>query len=227
MWVWEGGPETRLRIRGYIPRMGHGDITRVVNGLGAEVEREALSREIYEQLRVCVRSVLAGENPAGTGVHAGQDLTLVVHECWLKLQGTPSWDSRAHYFGAASRATRQILIDMARKRKRTPHGLSYHEGSEPPDRDQVMDPDLSDALDRVGTALEGLEAIAPRAARVASFRLFGNLSPQLIAQEEGVSVRTIERDWEFARPWLASRLSVRIVNNATARFLSQPDRSDA
>tara|TARA_R110002096_G_scaffold173781_9_gene349045 strand:- start:260171 stop:260794 length:624 start_codon:yes stop_codon:yes gene_type:complete len=207
--------------------MESGDITRVVNGLGGDDEREALSDEIYEHLRICVRSVLTKESSSGRGPNVKQDLTVVVHECWLKLQSTANWENRAHYFGAASRATRQILIDMARKRTRAPRVFSYHDNAELQDDSVGMDLDLSSTLDRVGTVLEDLESIAPRAARIASYRLFGDLPTSMIAEEEGISQRMVQRDWKFAQAWLASRLTLSDILCQTASILSPLTNSNA
>lgn len=186
--------------------MRRGDITQVINGHASGPDADVTMSEIYHQLRHCVAGILAGECRNGPGPHAGQDLTMVVHECWLKLQRTPHWDNRAHFFGAASRATRQILIDMARSRKRRPAPRVYLDGIDHGQSPTTTQSDMAETAARVDAALNGLAEIAPRAARIGGYRLFGDLPSEMIAEIEGVDVRTVQRDWKFARAWLASRL---------------------
>ena len=186
--------------------MQRGSITQVINGHAQGQQSDSAMDAVYTELRACVRGILAREGGSCAGPHGKQDLTMVVHECWLKLQRTPHWDNRAHFFGAASRATRQVLIDMARTRQRRPADRSYNDGLESGLSDATTTRNITDTAREIDAALNALGKHAPRAARVGGYRLFGDLSTEMIAEIEGVTPRTVQRDWNFARAWLASRL---------------------
>lgn len=207
--------------------MGHGSITRVINGDSDEPHSEEISGAIYEELRACVRGVLARENRWGTGPQVNQDLTMVVHECWLKLQRTSHWDSRAHFFGAASRATRQILVDMARSRQRRPQTFSYNEDLQPGHTQNIRQRYVSSTAAEIDAALNTLAEHAPRAARIGGYRLFGDLSTEMIAEIEGVTTRTVQRDWLFARAWLVSRLGDKSDDANPLKFVSDSNAENA
>lgn len=181
-----------------------GEVTECVNGR----EPREWAR-VYGELRVVGAAVLRGERGADRG-----DLTGVVHEAWLKLSASPprgGWESRAHFFGAASRAMRQALVERARKRgalkrggRELPLDESAAEGAMAEGADESWD-----ALRRaaeVDAALNRLERIEPRWAAVAEMKLFGNLPTGMIAERLGVTARTVERDWERASAWLRERM---------------------
>jgi RNA polymerase sigma factor (TIGR02999 family) len=139
-------------------------------------------------------------------------LTCLVQDVWLKLERGGHWESRAHFLGAVARAARQVLIDQARKRQRRhasmPMGhLDNQDGHA--DRARLTDGQAHHllAVERLlhELAAEGSPG-CERAARVAGLRLFGGLPSDIIARTEGVSTRTVERDWLYARAWLASAL---------------------
>ena len=152
---------------------------------------------VYRELRAMAHRHLLGEREANT-----LDTTALVHEAYLKLvdQSWASAASRAYFFGAASRAMRQILVDHARLQMRKKRG-----GRERPvaleEHHLVVDELAADLLD-LDQALTRLGAIAPRAARVVECRFFGGLSVEETAAVLDVSVRTVKRDWIAARAWL-------------------------
>lgn len=152
---------------------------------------------VYDELRAMARRHLRGERDALT-----LDTAALVHEAYFKLvdQTWTSAESRAYFFGAASRAMRQILIDHARLRTRRKRG-----GRQRPIRleehHRVVDALAVDLLD-LDDALQRLAGSQPRAARVIEYRFFGGLSVEETAEALQVSVRTIKRDWILARAWL-------------------------
>lgn len=177
------------------------DLTRHINRDVAPDAADLAETLRTEAIRAAVRPVLARE-PGG--LRGGVDrphLTVVVQEVWLKLERGGPWKSRAEFLAAASRAARQFLIDEARRRKRRP-------------RVQPLPDELSGGLPpaeavealALGDLLEELSTVDPAAARVASFKIFGGLATAVIAEVEGVSGRTVERHWHFARAWLADRI---------------------
>ena len=129
----------------------------------------------------------------------------LVGEVWLRLTVARErgFESRAHFFGVAARAMRQILVDHARRkgaRKRTAAGerltLSEATADDQPDLDVL-------ALDE---ALAELSELDERKSRILELRFFGSLSNPEIAETLGVSLRTVEGDWYAARAWLRNRL---------------------
>lgn len=183
---------------------GHERLTDHFNrvGVGDPGERVRLAA-----IRERVAQVLAKEAGGLRGMVDGAierpQLTCLVQDVWLKLERAGTWDSRAHFLAAVARAAREVLIDQARKRnlrgERRP--LEAHEASdlEIPTAQAERLLHLEALLGEL--AAEG--ASGERAARVAGLRLFGGLSCSTIAEVEGVSTRTIERDWRYAQAWLA------------------------
>jgi RNA polymerase sigma factor (TIGR02999 family) len=157
---------------------------------------------VYEELRRLARRRLAHEAP-------GQTLqpTALVHEVYLRLIGDKkdvSWDSRGRFFSAAAQAMRRILIENARRKHRfkrcvnlTRRSLEEAELLAPQPREDVL------ALDE---ALTELAATDRAAAELVQLRYFGGLSSSEAAQVLGVSKRTAERLWTFARAWLRDRV---------------------
>jgi RNA polymerase sigma factor (TIGR02999 family) len=153
---------------------------------------------VYAELRR-LAAVLTGQ------LRPGQTLqpTALVHEAYLRLvRGQdPGWQGRRHFFGAAARAMREILIEQARRkasRKRGGGGqrVELAEGVariEPP-ADDLM------ALDE---AIGQLQAEEPRLAEIVRLRYYSGLTAEVV----GESARTVYRDWRRARAWLARRLS--------------------
>src|SRR5262245_36100426 len=138
----------------------------------------------------------------------GQTLTptALVHEAYLKLVGDqdPGWEGRRHFFGAAARAMRQILVEQARRkgsRKRGGDGrrLELTEGL------AVIEPPADDVL-ALDEAIRGLQAEDPRLAEIVELRYYTGLSVEETAGVVGLSVSTVTREWRFARAWLAGRL---------------------
>lgn len=177
------------------------DLTRLLRD-AANGDADAGARlvpVVYEQLRAMARAQLRGDR-------ATLEPTALVHEAWLRLGGThanaSSWDHRGHFFAAAARAMRRILVDRARARqamkRRTPCTRDLG-----PIADDGGDPDL--LLD-VDAALARLEAEHPREARVVLLRYFGGLEVREVAAALGVSVGTVERDWRLARARLQREL---------------------
>jgi RNA polymerase sigma factor (TIGR02999 family) len=151
---------------------------------------------VYEELKRMAHRHLRGD-----GVAATLSTTELVHEAWLKLAqggGTQSdWESRAHFFGAASRAMRQVLVDFARRRNATKRGglndlvsLGSHDAAIQVELDEIL---------TVDAALEELERVDPRLRAVVELRFFAGLAPDEIARLLGRSTRTVERDWLKAR----------------------------
>jgi RNA polymerase sigma factor (TIGR02999 family) len=156
---------------------------------------------VYKELRRLAAKKLAMERPGQT-----LDATALVHEAYLRLVGeTPAraWNGRGHFFAAAAEAMRRILIEKARRKQRLRHGgdrkrrpLEKHLATEAAD-DQLLA--IDEALDRLAQEEEA-------AAEVVKLRYFAGLSIAEAAEALGISVRTANRHWAFARAWLYKQL---------------------
>ena len=128
--------------------------------------------------------------------------TELVHEAYLRLGDTSGVTARgrAYFFGAAAQAMRRIIVDHARRRGRHKRGG----GERPITLDEALvlaDGVEADVLD-IEDGLQQLATIAERPARVVECRFYGGLSVDDIAVALGVTPRTVNRDWQFARAWL-------------------------
>ncbi|HEX6134234.1 MAG TPA: sigma-70 family RNA polymerase sigma factor [Longimicrobiales bacterium] len=183
---------------------GQGDITELLHAHAAG-DRDALDLllpQVYEELRRIAGARLRRERPDHT-LHA----TEVVHEAFMKLVPLErvDWKDRAHFFAIASRAMRNVLIDHALRRgaaKRGGGAVAVPLEAVPLSVERPVD-DLI-ALSR---ALDALERIDERQARVVECRFFGGLEIDETAEALGISPATVSRDWAFARAWLHRAMS--------------------
>lgn len=152
---------------------------------------------VYDELRRHAAVRMAHEPP-------GQTLqpTALVHEAWLRLTKDDAqvWQNRAHFFGAAAEAMRRILIENARRKARLKRGG----GQQRLDLDDLelagATPDEKILL--IDEALERLQTEDPEKAKVVLLKFFGGRSNQEVAEMLGVSERTVERHWAYAKVWL-------------------------
>ncbi len=155
---------------------------------------------------------LRGAAPPGRGADQpappGQTLqpTALVHEAYLRLVGNqdPGWEGRRHFFGAAARAMREILIEQARRKGSRKHGggarrVELSEGL------ALIEPPADDLL-ALDEAIQQLQAEQPHLAEVVLLRYYTGLSVEETADVVGRSASTVTRDWRFARAWLAGRV---------------------
>jgi RNA polymerase sigma-70 factor, ECF subfamily len=156
---------------------------------------------VYGELRQMARRHLAAERDNHT-----LSPTALIHEAYLKLvdQTWASAEGRGYFFGAVSRAMRQILVDHARRRMRTKRG-GQDQAISLEEHHLVVDEFDADLL-AVDQALRELEGIEPRVARVVEYRFFGGLSVEETAEALGTSERTVKRDWTLAKAWLHRKL---------------------
>lgn len=159
---------------------------------------------VYEELRRMARAQLAGDALAVT-----IQPTVLVHEAYLRLvgDGDVAWNNRAHFFGAAARAMRNILVDQARRKAgpKAGGGLKREDLAAAEDQTPVIAAPIDDML-ALDDALSEFEKLDSRKAQVVMLKYFAGLEHEQIALALGVSVPTVERDWAFARSWLQARL---------------------
>ncbi|MCC6131896.1 MAG: sigma-70 family RNA polymerase sigma factor [Acidobacteria bacterium] len=166
---------------------------------------EELFPLVYGELRRQAAVLLRGERAASTF-----EPTVLVHDAFLRLAGSDpvSWENRTHFFAVAARAMRRVLVDHARKRDAEKRGggqdrvgLTLAEKAGAAVESRYVDVLIVDR------ALERLEKISERRARVVEMRFFGGLEDREIAALLGVSLSTVEREWRTARAFLAKELS--------------------
>jgi RNA polymerase sigma factor (TIGR02999 family) len=174
------------------------EITQVLEaiGRGEGHASEELLPLVYAELRRHASVRMASEAPGHT-----LQPTALVHEAWLRLfDGNRIWQNRAHFFGAAAEAMRRILIENARRKSRLKRGGNQlHLDIEQLEL-AATTPDEKVLL--IDEALKRLETQDPEKARVVTLKFFGGLTNQEAAESMGVTERTIERHWAYAKAWL-------------------------
>lgn len=166
-----------------------------------QYETDVLFPVVYEELKR-----LAHVRLRTMGADATICTTELVHEAFLKLsrQQGKGWDGRAHFFGAASRAMRQVLVDLARRRQAAKRGGDSRMVSLR-DADATLEIEV-DAILALDEALAQLGGVDRRLCQVVELRFFGGLPESEIAELLGVSSRTVERDWTKAKLFLLEEL---------------------
>jgi RNA polymerase sigma factor (TIGR02999 family) len=154
---------------------------------------------IYAELRRLAAAKLAAENPGHT-----LDATALVHEAFLKLGGERSFASRTDYLRAAAEAMRRILVDQARARNAAKRNGGKRVDLEPDELAESVADDQIEALDEL---LNRLAAERPQVAELVQLRRFGGLTLEECAETLGVSARTADTWWAYARAWLAVELN--------------------
>lgn len=180
------------------------DLTGRLNQLRdrPDLASEALLPLVYDELRRLARARLRHEAGIMT-----LPATALVHEAWLRLQGSSGlqWDHRGHFFAAAAEAMRRVAVDYARAARSQKRGgdqirvepLTAQGATPPPSTDLV---DLDHALGR-------LERIDSVMARVVKLKYFAGLSNAETAEALELSARTVNRQWTAARAWLGRAMS--------------------
>ena len=182
-------------------------ITRILCELhqdpkGAREAANRLFEAVHGELRRMAGRLMRDERRGHT-----LQPTALVHEAYLRLADAESvdWQGRAHFFGVAARAMRQILVDHAREHAAAKRGgglrrvtLDDRVGMTNADELDLLD------LDRILTRLAELDE---RMAQVVEYRVFAGMSVQEVAHVLGVSVRTVHNDWRVARMWLGRELT--------------------
>ena len=181
------------------------DVTNILHRIeqGDLLAADELLPRVYEELRRLAAQKMAQESPGQTIQATG-----LVHESYLRLvHSGPArqWESRGHFFAAAARAMRQILVERARKKKTVKHGGDRH-------RIELVDQLLAApgenieflALDAALTEMEEHDA---KAARLVELRYFTGLTHQEAAEAVGLTRRAADRLWALARAWLYRRMA--------------------
>jgi RNA polymerase sigma factor (TIGR02999 family) len=152
---------------------------------------------VYAELRRVAASKMAREKPGHT-----LQATALVHEAWLRLGGDaqPPWENRAHFFGAAAEAMRQILVASARRKQAIRHGGGQQRVGL--DEVEIVCEAPPEELLAVSEALDRLAAHDPQKAELVKLRYFIRLTNEQAADVLRISPATAKRHWVFARAWL-------------------------
>jgi RNA polymerase sigma factor (TIGR02999 family) len=169
---------------------------------GDETALEVLMPLVYEELRRIASAYLSREREGHT-----LQPTALVHEAYLRLVGLHSADfrNRTHFYGAAARSMRRILVDHARRHRTAKRGEAWRRLS----LDEVAQIGFSapgDLLD-LDEALTRLSGVSEGGARVVELRCFAGLSIDETAACLDIAPATVKRRWTFARAWLARALA--------------------
>lgn len=179
-------------------------LAKTRTGRAASAEAERLLPLVYDELKRLAGRMMARERRDHTLQTTG-----LVHEAYLRLvdQSRVDWRGATHFRAVAAQAMRRILIDHARARQSEKRGGAWQRVTlahtiAPGDQAGF---DAADLI-ALNAALEKLQTLDPRQARVVELRFFGGLSVEETADELGVSRRTVEGDWTHARVWLRREL---------------------
>lgn len=145
----------------------------------------------------------------------------LVHDAYLRISAwnVTRFNDRQHFFAAYSRVMKRILVDEARRRAAAKRGgeagqvtlddrtcLSNARSETPAEEDRI-------ALERV---LQRFAELEPRRYQVVQLRFYEGLTEEEIAAELAISLRTVKRDWLFAREWLHRELTARQMDAVVA-----------
>jgi RNA polymerase sigma factor (TIGR02999 family) len=179
------------------------DVTRILSAIehGEPHAAEQLLPLVYDELRRLAAQKLARENPGQT-----LQATALVHEAYLRLvdvEKVQHWDSRGHFFAAAAEAMRRILVESARRKVSLKRGGGR-------ERQSLDDADVPlqrppEELLAVHDALDKLAETNGRAAELVKLRYFAGFTLDEAAAALGISPRTADSAWAYARAWLFSR----------------------
>lgn len=154
----------------------------------------------YEELRR-LASAVSRHHPGAT-----VNPTALVHEAYMKLARSSrvQAESLLHFKRIAARAMRQVLVEMARRRKTGKRGggaafVSFDEAQDVPVH-------TADDLLELDDALQRLSQMNPRQGAMVEYRFYGGLGVSETAQLLEISESTLQRDWRAAGAWLAREL---------------------
>jgi RNA polymerase sigma factor (TIGR02999 family) len=179
------------------------DVTRILSAIerGDPQAAGQLLPLVYDELRRLAAQKLARE-PAGHTLQA----TALVHDAYLRLVGEedPGWNGRGHFFAAAAEAMRRILIENARRRARLKHGGQFvRVDAEALD---VAAPEGPGELLELDEALNRLAVADPQACELVKLRYFAGLTVTQAAEALGISPRSADFLWAYAKAWLFKEL---------------------
>lgn len=183
-------------------------LTQLLNqaATGDPTAAEQILPLVYDELRRLAAARLS-KIPPGQTLQA----TALVHEAYLRIAHEPAgqpggghWSGRGHFFFAAARAMRDILVEDARKKASYKRG-GHRQRIEFQESGLAIEGPSEDVL-AVDEALKKLDAEDPEQAQLVMLRYFSGLTTEETAEVLGISTATVERRWRFVRAWLRQQL---------------------
>jgi RNA polymerase sigma-70 factor (ECF subfamily) len=179
----------------------NGEITRLLKGLSAgdQAAENQVIALLYKDLRKLARHYLGNERRDHT-----LQPTALVHEAYVRMtrKSGIEWQNRGHFFAAAAREMRRVLIDHARRNKAVKRAIPRI-----PLESVLVSAEESAELLLLHESLNRLATWDARQAQIVEMRFFSGLALEEIASALGISVRTVKRDWNVARAWLYAELT--------------------
>ena len=180
------------------------EVTRILSAIeqGDSSAAEQLLPLVYDELRKLAAEKMAQEKPGQT-----LDATALVHEAYLRLVGSGAgqpWDGRGHFFAAAAEAMRRILVENARRKSSRKHGGGRARQELDPAR--LAAPEADEDLLALDDALTRLAAADPPVAELVQLRYFAGLTIPQAATHLGISPRTADAWWAYAKAWFQDAL---------------------
>ncbi len=162
---------------------------------------DAMLPEVYDELRALASRQLRGERAWHT-----LNTTDLVNEAYIKLrkQDEQAFQDKGHFVAMASVAMRRILVDYARRRNSKKRGGEFHRIEW--DESRLSVEQSAEQVLAINEALEWLDKLEPRLARIVELRFFGGLTFVEASDATGVPLRTLKRDWKKAKALLFTRL---------------------
>jgi RNA polymerase sigma factor (TIGR02999 family) len=185
-------------LSGYAPTMSDSSEPLQTTPGAGQQDAQHLLPLVYKELRRLAAVQLANE-PTGHTLNA----TALVHEAYLRLGSERSFATRSHFFRAAAISMRRVLVDHARGKRADKRGGEWNRQ----DLDDAALPAQDLDLLALDEALTALGAADPQAAELVQLRYFAGLSIPEAAEALGVSQRSADRIWSYARAWLFRRIS--------------------
>ena len=181
------------------------DVTQIISAIehGEAGAAEQLLPLVYDELRRLAARELSRERPGLT-----LQPTDLVHQAYLRLIGSgadPRWNGRGHFFAAAARAMRHILVEEARRKGRLKRGAGRRR--EFADLDGLQAGDSDQDVLALHEALERFAAHDPTKAKLVELRFFAGLTLEQAAEFLGISPSTADRAWRYARAWLYAAMA--------------------
>jgi RNA polymerase sigma factor (TIGR02999 family) len=181
------------------------DVTQILSQIesGDPSAAEKLLPLVYDELRKLAAVRLAHGKPGQT-----LQATALVHDVYIRLvdvEKVQPWNSRGHFFAAAAEAMRRILVDQARRRQAAKRGggaerEELHEAA-------IITERPAEELLAVDELLDRLAEIDPAAAKLVKLRFFVGLNMSEVAEALGISVRSAQDTWAYARAWLHQKIA--------------------
>ncbi len=176
------------------------DVTTILERLGSGKDPNAaddLAKLVYEKLRGMAKAKMAREKPGHT-----LQATILVNDAWLKLfpEGqSPAFESRGHFFAAAGKAMRRILVDHSRRRNALKRGKRVEMSTT--EFDQIVHPAPDGLIEAVDEALKCFSMVDSTTVELVNLRFFVGLTMKDAAEALGVSLRSAERDFVYFAAW--------------------------